>query len=227
MLFDGTYSLDDFLLFSEEVYWRLFEVHNAAFWPLVPLAAISSVLLLYPWLFGTDRQRRITVLAAAAAWFCVSYAFFWLSYATINWAAVYLVPLFVAEGLLLLLLAARQRPWTVSLKTGPGAAGTTLMLYGFVLYPLQGLAVGRRLEAVQLFGLAPDPTALATLGFLIAGGRGWLARTCLIAPVVWCLLSATTLYALGSWEAWPLAAAALFSLILCPLMRGTKGAAGL
>lgn len=29
-----TYSLDDFLLFSPETYFRLLERHNAALWPL-------------------------------------------------------------------------------------------------------------------------------------------------------------------------------------------------
>lgn len=216
MLFEGTYRLDDFLLFSDEVYWRLFEVHNIAYWPVIPLAASGSILLAYLLHSRKERQLRATVVLSATAWFFVSWAFFWESYATINWAAVYVLPIFALEGILLLCLSARQRLWTLKPQTISGTVGTALLLYGLVFYPLQGLAAGRPAAALQLFGLAPDPTALATLGLLFMVGSGWLAQICLIAPIVWCLLSATTLYALGSWEAWPLTAAAIVSLILFP-----------
>ena len=29
-----TYRAEDFLLFSPRVYWRMFELHNTALWPL-------------------------------------------------------------------------------------------------------------------------------------------------------------------------------------------------
>ncbi len=36
-----TYRLEDFLLFSPRVYWRMFELHNEAVWPL----QIATLLL--------------------------------------------------------------------------------------------------------------------------------------------------------------------------------------
>jgi hypothetical protein len=43
-----TYRPEDFLLFSPRVYWRMFELHNAAFWPLhfATLAAGLTINLL-------------------------------------------------------------------------------------------------------------------------------------------------------------------------------------
>ncbi|HMB74770.1 MAG TPA: DUF6064 family protein [Kiloniellaceae bacterium] len=216
MLLEGSYSLDDFLLFSEEVYWRLFEVHNSAFWPLIPPALIAAALLPYLLRAAGDHRRRAAVLVTAAAWFVVAWSFFWVTYATINWAAIYVAPLFAMEGLLLLFLSAQQGIWARKVRSLPGHIGGVLLLYGLLLYPLQGLAMGRPVAAVQLFGLAPDPTALATLGLLMALGRGWRAGICRIVPVIWCLLSATTLYALGSWEAWPLAVAAALGVFIFP-----------
>ena len=46
-----TYRAEDFLLFSPRVYWRMFELHNAALWPLhvLTLAAGLIILLLIAW----------------------------------------------------------------------------------------------------------------------------------------------------------------------------------
>src|SRR5262245_6330489 len=42
-----TYRPEDFLLFSPRVYWRMFELHNAALWPLqVPVLAAGLVIIL-------------------------------------------------------------------------------------------------------------------------------------------------------------------------------------
>ena len=50
-----TYRAEDFLLFSPRVYWRMFELHNAALWPLhvLTLAAGFVIILLIAW-----RPRR-------------------------------------------------------------------------------------------------------------------------------------------------------------------------
>ena len=40
LMLDWSYRLSDFLLFSPRVYWRMFELHNAALWPL-PLAMLA------------------------------------------------------------------------------------------------------------------------------------------------------------------------------------------
>ena len=44
-----SYRAEDFLLFSPRVYWRMFELHNAAFWPLHLLtlaAGLIAILLI-------------------------------------------------------------------------------------------------------------------------------------------------------------------------------------
>src|SRR4029450_4190009 len=66
-----TYRAEDFLLFSPRVYWRMFELHNAALWPLhlLTLAAGLIIILLIARRRGPGarcRRRRDMVLLRGA-----------------------------------------------------------------------------------------------------------------------------------------------------------------
>ncbi len=83
-----TYRPEDFLLFSPRVYWRMFELHNAAFWPLhfATLAAGLAIILL---VLRRPSSRGLWVaLILAALWAFVGLTFLWGRYAAINWAIV-------------------------------------------------------------------------------------------------------------------------------------------
>lgn len=75
-----------------------------------------------------------------------------------------------------------------------------------VSYNVADREVERRilpLAQAEIFGIAPDPTALGTLGLLVlAEGAPRTRRALLVAPLLWCLLSGATLLAMGSPEAW-------------------------
>lgn len=203
-----SYRPEDFLLFSEPVYWRLFLVHNDTFWPLqfgFLAGALAVALLVWRW---PHRASGIPGLIAAVAWGFSGWAFFEESYASINWAAPYVAPLFYAEGIALLLLAGSRH---LSFQPRPAAArsalGWTLLLYGLFIHPLQHLLADRPPLGFELFGLAPDPTAIATLGLLCLSAGGRMVLLAMVAPLLWCLASWITLDTLGTGEKWiPLAA---------------------
>jgi Family of unknown function (DUF6064) len=106
-----SYRPGDFLLFSPRTYWRLFQLANEALWPLqIPVLLIGAAILAM-----LSRPRawadRVIPAVLAAAWLSVSVGFLWMHYAAINWAAIYFVPVFVGEGLLVLWLGTvRGRP---------------------------------------------------------------------------------------------------------------------
>jgi len=97
-----TYRPENFLLFSPRVYWRMFELHNAALWPLqvVGLAAGLIIILLVAW--RPKSSARWLTLLLAILWIFVGWSFLWNRYADINWAAAYVAPAFAVEGVLLL-----------------------------------------------------------------------------------------------------------------------------
>ena len=58
---------------------------------------------------------------------------------------------------------------------------------------------GRPITQAEIFGLAPDPTAIATLGILLAADRPCLGLFAI--PVLWCLITGMTLWTMESPEA--------------------------
>ena len=73
-------------------------------------------------------------------------------------------------------------------------------------YPLLAPLFGRPWHGAEFFGIAPDPTAIATLGFLLmARGRSTLLLYPI--PLLWCLASGLTLWAMADAQAWTLALA--------------------
>lgn len=206
-----TYRPEDFLLFSPRVYWRMFELHNEAVWPLqilaLPLGAAILVWIVQPQLWSD----RVIFGALAAAWIFVAWAFLWSRYATINWAAAYAAPVFAAEGLLLAGIGAwRARLHIAAMRTVPSMAGLAIFLYALVLHPFGAMLAGRPVQAAEIVGIAPDPTAIATLGLLSMVSGGALTWMLLAVPLGWCIVSWTTLRTIGAPEALiPLTAAGI------------------
>jgi len=206
-----TYNLSDFLLFSARTYFRLFEIYNAAIWPaqLAALAiGIAIVVLLRRG--GANAGRAIAALLAAC-WIWTAVFFLARRYSTINWAAVYFAWAFGLEAALLLWLFLRRRLAIAWPETGAAWIGLGMLLFALLLEPFVGPILGREWTGVQLFGVAPDPTAVATLGvLLLARGRG---REVLMAvPLLWCGITGATLLAMKQPDAWIAFAAAAVAL---------------
>jgi len=70
--------------------------------------------------------------------------------------------------------------------------------------------------------VAPDPTALGTLGLLLAAEQPppWWTMA---VPLLWCLISGATLWAMKSPEAWILAVAGVFVVAASRLRRTAAG----
>jgi hypothetical protein len=207
-----TYSLQDFLLFSPRTYYRLFELHNRAVWPAqVPAMALGLAALALS-LRGGVRQGRATAAILAASWLWVAWAYLLERYDTINWLAKYLAAAFTAEALLLAWAALRGR---LTVRPDAGRvrrAGLGVLAFALVLQPLTGPLAGRLWAQVELFGVTPDPTVVATLGVLLTADRTrW---ELLVLPLAWCAVSGATAWAMGSPDAPLMPAAALATLAL-------------
>jgi hypothetical protein len=185
----------------------MFELHNTELWPLHILTlAAGLIILLIAWRPGS--LTRWLALILAMLWVFVGWSFLWNRYATINWAAVYIAPAFFAEGVLF--LVAFLRDALAFDRRGPARGiGYLLLALALAGYPLLAPLQGRGWASSEVFGIAPDPTVIATLGVLLLA-RGRLLPVLLPIPPLWCLLSGMTLQTMGEAQAWaPPAALAL------------------
>jgi hypothetical protein len=197
-----TYTLSDFLLFSPQTYYRLFELYNAAIWPaqVVAFALGLAIWALLP--RGGARQGRLIAAILAGCWLWVAIAFHLNRYATINWVAVYLAGAFGFESVLLIWTGViRGRLVFEPGRDAIGRTGLWIFLFALLVQPLIGPLLGREWRQIEIFGVAPDPTAVATLGILsLTAGR---VRWELIAvPAIWCAITGATLWAMEAPDAW-------------------------
>ncbi|MFP3942573.1 MAG: DUF6064 family protein [Alphaproteobacteria bacterium] len=209
----GNYELSDLLLFTKETYYRQFELYNEAIWPaqLAALAAGLAILALIRW--RPAGSGRMIVLLLAAAWAGPAFGYFFTRHAFINWVAPYYGWAFIVEAALLLLLGAALGRLTFRTRmSGIRKAGLVLFAFALLVQPLLGLPAGRPLVQAELFAVMPDPTAVATLGLLLAADRvRWLL---LIVPMLWCAIAGLTLWEMDSNVFFVPPAAAILVLVL-------------
>ena len=216
-----TYRLSDILPFSPQTHYRLFELHNEAIWPAQLLTLGGSVVIFVLMLGHGAWRGRVVSLLLAAAWAFVAWSYFLTHYAPLNWAATYFAWGFAAEALLLVVSGAVFGRLTFSAepKSPAAKAAFAIFLFALLVQPLIGPAFGRPWSGVELFGIAPDPSALATLGVLLVADR---VRTELVViPLVWCGVTGAILFGLSAPEASLMPTAGLAVLCLA-LYKGLR-----
>lgn len=211
-----TYQPADLLMFAPRTYWRLFELQNQALWPMPVLTTLIFLAVGLGLLRRNDTALRAGTAALALCWALVAWSFHLQRCAPINPAAMVSTGVFAVQALGLLALA------------GAGGLRTTvhplrceidlgLLVWALLLYPLHAMVAGRSLVQAEVFGFAPDPTAIGSLGLLLcADASGRFARRLLgvlqRVAVAWCVVSAATLWTMASQQGWVPLVAALITL---------------
>ncbi len=208
-----TYTFSDFLLFSPRTYYRMIERHNAAVWP-AQIVTFGLGLVIAGLLYRPVRQHgRIVSATLAGLWAWVAWVFLWTRYATINWVATYLAGLFAIEAVLLVGIGVGRGRLSFRASRDPARViGIGLFILAVALYPLLAPLLGRGWRQAEVFGVSPDPTVIGTLGVLLLaeGVHRWWVLT---VPLLWCVISGATLWAMGSPEAWIMLPAAVLVLM--------------
>lgn len=214
------YALSDFLLFAPQVYWRLFELENAKLWPL---QLVTPILFVAALLWATRAPRtgfRVLALLLAIAWASVGWNFMLKGYAPINWAMEFVAPFFALQALLWLWIAFRPAPIRKHVLLAGG--GAALCVVAIFVYPFLAPAFGRPLAGAEVVGIAPDPTALLSIGVAMASLPGSTAQRMILIPLLWLLSSAATLFVLGAAEAALIVACVVVVAVLCGLGRSRQ-----
>lgn len=206
----SSYTLQDFIPFTADIYFRLIERMSETFWPLHVLTLALGVVAL--WL-AFNNHARLACLVIAPVWAFVAFAFFIQRYAELNWAGGYIGYLFLAQAFLLLLIAMTGRGLDSMPRQRTGSAiGIAIALAGLIGLPFMEPLTGGSWFQAEVFGIHADPTAITTLGLSLIFLRGWALWIMTMIPALWLLISGLTLWVLGT----P-AAIVLFALLAIAL----------
>lgn len=229
-----TYRLSDFLMFAPRTYYRLVELYNLEVWPGQLVGVFLGAAMLFASWQTRLRPFPLIWAALAGCWIWVAWAFLWQRYAGINWAASWFAAGFAIQGGLLILIGGFVDHWRATVGSPgygfahglPRAIGLALVTGALVVHPWIAVLAGRPWRQAEVFGLAPDPTVLATLGLLLLArpddtsrqaGRAsrfvWLLWP---IPMLWCLVSGATRWTMAAPEAWLMPCAGLLAaLVAC------------
>ena len=190
-----SYRVADFLMYSARTWYRLIEQYNTVFWPLqlamllLGLVVIALPVRLPPW------HGRAIGGILALLWLWVAIAFLWQRYATISTAGNWFAAAFAVQAILLTWTALVRNSLSFGVRGFPRWLGLGFLVTAVLLYPFIPVVGGRGIAQAEVFGMMPDPTALATIGALTLA-RGRWRRRLLVIPVFWCVVSGAMLWAL-------------------------------
>ncbi len=200
--------------FTVDQFLGVFVAYNAAIWPLqivgngLGLVAVVALSLQRP----ISTQLTLTILALMWAVNGVAYHFIFFS--TINPAAKLFAVFFVLQAILF--AAAGVAAADFSFRFGPdwrSVAAVSTMVYAMLIYPVLGIIAGHGLMAGPMFGVAPCPTTIFTIGMLMLARGRWVKWLSII-PLLWSLVGLAAALQLGIPEDFGLPVAGLLLLIL-------------
>jgi len=109
----------------------------------------------------------------------------WLFFADINKAAWLFGALFVAQGLMLLVVTIVQARMRFAPSNRPSSwVGWGFIAYAAVFYPLLGIYTGSEYPGMPMFGITPCPVTICTFGLflLVSPAVPWWL---LVIPFIW------------------------------------------
>ncbi len=202
------------LPFTPEVFFAQFEDYNLAIWPAQIIAYALGLLALALAFRPTDSSGRIIGAILASLWLWNGVVYHWLTFATINFAAPLFAALFLVEALLLAWRLVIRGGVAFSFRNdGAGRAGAALMVLAIVIYPLFGALAGHGWPQAAMFGVAPGPTVIFTLGMLLLAEKR-VPYGLIVIPLLWSLIGASAVWLLDAPEDVTLLLAGALALVL-------------
>jgi hypothetical protein len=211
------------LPFTTEQFLQIFADYNQAVWPAQLLLTAFALLGIGLAIWPTRHSGRIISALLALLWLWMGIVYQWLFFSTINKAAWLFGALFVIQGVFFIGCGPIRNRLSFQRPTGlRGLAGSILIVYALIIYPLIGQALGHAYPQSPTFGL-PCPTTIFTLGLLL-----WLVPRppihVLIVPLLWSVIGFLAAVQLGIREDIGLLIAGLTTLILWLTQRRTSTA---
>lgn len=188
------------LPFTAEQFFALFESYNLAIWPAQLVAyALAGFLI---WSIASRRMWswRLAAFILGAFWLWNGLVYHLAFFTSINPAAYGFAALFIVQGVAFIASGLRANSARLVVERNACTAiAVGLILYAMVVYSIIGNLLGHDWPRAPMFGVAPCPTMIFTLGVLMLARQSasmWLAAI----PIAWALIGSTAAALLGVWE---------------------------
>jgi hypothetical protein len=199
------------LPFTQEQFLRVFADYNRGIWPIQILAVAVCLLFVGLVLLRHTITPSLVFSGLAGLWLLNGIGYHWMYFAEINPAAKGFGALFVVQSLLLA-WAGSKLQIGFGIRAGIASfAGWAMLLYAIVAYPLIGSLAGHAYPYSPILGVAPCPTTIFTLGFILAFARP-APRALFVIPILWSFVSMSAAISLGIWEDFGLGVSGLITL---------------
>lgn len=199
--------------FTREQFFELFGAYNAAIWPAEVVAYLLGIAAVLALVRPGRAAGQLISAILAILWLWTGLFYHMVYFARINPAAYAFGALFVAQAVLFILAGVSGSRLAFRFAPKPAKLlGAALIAYALVIYELLGLVAGHGLMQGPLFGVAPCPTVIFTLGVLVLAEPPvpwWL----LPIPLAWAVIGTSAALTFGVAEDLGLAVAAVLVLV--------------
>ncbi|MFK7963002.1 MAG: hypothetical protein AB8C46_03450 [Burkholderiaceae bacterium] len=190
-----SYSISDFVAFDKAVWLSMVGQYMVKWWWVAVLATAALLLYTVRWAASPSARTPGPVfLVLSVCWLWVAWEFHWHEHRVLNWAAGYWALAFVAQAVLLALVAALVRPGShddniglIDTVSHLRLSSVLAIVVGALLLPglLAWSVDGAYPPGFEWFGLTPDATAVMTI-LIVAlwwDGSVWLRVLLSVLPV--------------------------------------------
>lgn len=185
------------LPFTVDQFLEVFREYNTAVWPAQILAYVLGLLAVFMTMRPTRHSAKVIGVILSAMWFWMGLVYHFVFFSEINTAAYVFGAFFIVQGVLFLTAASGWLQLDFTFRPdASGIVGAILIVYAFVVYPIIGAALGHGYPEAPMFGVAPCPTTIFTIGMLLwtrRGVSGWL----FVIPVLWSIIGSVAAIDLG------------------------------
>ena len=184
--------------FTIEEFLDVFKQYNLDVWPAQMVFVLLALLCVYFILTNKSYKTRMVTSILAFYWLWMGLVYHLLFFALINPAAYLFAGLFMVQGILFFIHGVFRNPVSISHPKINIWAGSFLIAYALLIYPIIGYYAGHVYPFTPTFGL-PCPTTIFTFGIILLTGQKW-PISLMIIPLAWSILGLSAALYLGMYE---------------------------
>ena len=183
--------------FTIEQFLGVFAAYNYAIWPIQILACGLGLIAVSALWFRTTLAAQLILSILALMWAVNGVGYHFLFFAEINPLAKGFAAFFVLQSILFAVCVLVPSDLRFEMRRNfRSAAALSFIVYALLIYELLGCWAGHGLMAGPLFGVAPCPTTIFTIGMLLLARGGWVVWLSII-PLLWSLVGLAAALQLG------------------------------